>query len=261
MLRTDTRSAAHPLVRFFAAGLVAPFCIHGGRRASIAPRGRQICTVVLVAAFFLAVSTPSSGAVVYTYQGNSYEQIFNAFSDPRVTPYTDSMSLSFSFELDAQLLPSPTTQFYSLRNAVSVFNFSDGMQTLDQTNATLTFLNLWVDSSGAIAQWLMIAEQVYPSPVNVGDLVRAMASQFDFSFAGRDISTVARCQAIGSNSLCGMGIVNSAFVDGAPGTWRTDPGMPPVGVAEPATLALLATGLVALLLIGGWCRRPRSKSG
>jgi hypothetical protein len=244
-----------------ARNLVALLCVNGRQHGVIALEGLRTGIGALVFVFFLAVSTHPANAIVYTYQGNTYDQIFNPFSDPGVTPYTSNMGLSFSFELSSPLLPSPTSQFYFLQNAVSIFSFSDGAQRLDQTNSTLTSLSLWVDSSGDIAQWLMLAEQDYLPPVNVGDLARTMGSQFEFSFAGRDISTVARCQTITSNSLCGLGLVNSAFVDGAPGTWHAGQVTPPASVAEPSTLTLLVTGLGGILFIGGRRRRSRSKPG
>ena len=97
-----------------------------------------------IAALGLTTS-PAKALVIYSYTGNNFDTI-DDFTPPAGS-YDTSMSVSGSFTL-AALLPSlfPVTD---IRADVLSYSFSDGRQTLDDGNSTVSNFIMSTASDGS----------------------------------------------------------------------------------------------------------------
>lgn len=214
-------------------------------------KGKIMRSVLAITMAFLAgsVSPQLAKAVTFTYEGDPYLAVFNAFDDPAILPYSASMRMRIMLEIPTPLTTSLGFQF--LKDIVTTYSFSDAVQTLDQTNSVLDMLTLRFDASGNIAEWQMTA--LTPDPANLTIIGRSMSSTGSPDFLGRDLSTTGRCQRLGANGLCEEALISSAFTTGTQNEWTRQP-VAPVPVPLPASAWLLAAGAIGLFALS-WLKR------
>lgn len=97
--------------------------------------------------FALAVSSAAFGAQAatrYEYTGNPF-----TFAAP---PYTTSDRVTGQFTTFSALPPNRAFGDVAAAN-VAAFSFSDGVQTIDDGNATFYFVRVSTDGNGDIVQW------------------------------------------------------------------------------------------------------------
>jgi hypothetical protein len=165
---------------------------------------------VTLAVGFLAAASVQAVPTTYVYTGNFFN-IVNA-------PYTTSDRVTATVEL-----ASPLPANMSLGSVTPLaFSFSDGVQTITNLTADVTFFTFQTDAAGEITAW--VAQALTNSGQEI-DTLFAPAGNFDGAVLGFDPE---------------IGLI-SASISGEPGTWSR--------VAAPdaaSTLSLLFLSLTAL---------------
>lgn len=171
------------------------------------------CTFALFAAFPAFADT-------YTYTGNDFTQVYG-------TGYTTSDYIHGTIDTSTALMPGQTYYLFSL----PAFSFTDGLQTIDQTNATgVDFFILAIDAHGIIFNWDFYIENsqgAIGSCAGSGPAGHCVPAPVDFS---------ALYPTPGGGS-----------VTNNPGTWAGP-------VPEPSSFWLMALGAVAVI---GKMARPQ----
>jgi len=181
-------------------------------------QGLFICLVCMIA-------TPAQAAVVYTYAGNP----FDTFSSP--SSYDASMLVTVTLELASKLGPN--------LNGVDVapvsFNLDDGIQIINDSNATDASFNFSTDATGAITFWFVRAQIGFPTdPPTVNDTSSSINTGKD-SFSANDFGGTVTCLDVNcTTSANDFGeVINNA------GAWSVVP-LPPA-------FYLFGSGLLGLI--------------
>src|SRR3954466_4213766 len=165
---------------------------------------------VYVLLTILFVSSPVFADYTYTYIGNPFTQVYGTEG------YTTSDYIRGTIETPVQLQAGQSYLFTSL----PAFSFTDGVQTINQENATARLFSLYVDYTGVIDAWFVgvsTPEGTIDSCAGLG----CMDGSLDFSYR----------YATGS----GGNVPNN------PGHWTAGT------VPEPSSLLLFGFGGVAVL--------------
>jgi len=159
---------------------------------------------------FMVSQVDVSASVVYQYTGNN----FNSFSSP--TSYDNSMMVRITLELPSELAPNYDNLVFP-----SIFSFEDGIQIIDNTNATSTAFQFETDASGNILSWAVSAA------IDADFKEIHSLKHFSNSDAGED----------------GAGISQSdwAVIGDTPGSWTVVP--------IPAAFYLFGSGLLCIISI------------
>jgi len=196
---------------------------------------------ILIAAFAWLMVSPTQAAVVYTYQGNSFNNISD--TDLIAESYSTLMNVLLSFEVDTALAPNLSDS--NIAALVTDFTISDGRNTLTAANATDNILfRMWTDSSGAISMWGVsagIGDLSLPDPVTL------LISTLSFPGTVIDGGLIRVC-----SGDCFPLATDRGNISYSPGNWTAS--VTPVPL--PAALPLLGAGLAGLGAIG-WVRRRR----
>jgi hypothetical protein len=181
-----------------------------------------------VLAFAMACLVPVARAssITYYYTGKEFTSYSGGFTCPTATcSLTGSMTLASP--LGDNAFSDPT--------APVSYSFSDGVTTFDNSNSTLINSLFATDGSGQITNWVLS-----------GNLDNNQFTWYQSAnWPGNAVGDLVQ--------LYGEGQASSSVA----GTWSDTP---PVVTPEPATGALLATGMLLLLLAPAW-RRWRFTQG
>ena len=186
----------------------------------------------------LVCSGSIQASVIYSYTGNNYLDTYGAFND--------QMSISGFLELDGYLAPS----LAGVSLDPLAFSFENGVQTLDQANATSTTFVISTDALGNITEWNIHLRAASNEPIGLDDVINALQTTHY-----NDEGYILTCTAVGdggcvSGPTTDWGVTLPLNPDPnfeyMPGTWSV------TAVPLPASVWLLASGLVGLL---GFVRR------
>jgi hypothetical protein len=170
----------------------------------------------------MAICVPVANAdtYIYAYTGNDYTYA--------VAPYTTSDSITGSFTI-AELAPDLVAQ---LITPVS-YTFSDGVQTLDNTNACdfCSIFYVSTDASGQITAWLI---QVVPTT----------PTDSIYTDSGIPTSNLIPRDEVEFN-VCTSSGCYAAEVLSDPGSWSGQDS----SVPEPSPLALMSPALLVLVFV------------
>jgi hypothetical protein len=189
-------------------------------RVSLAGANRKAARVYggLAAGFAVLALGASAHAATYVYTGND----FNSFTEP--SAYTTSDSVTGSITL-ASPLPDGVDTFNLVPSAdIQSFSFSDGLQTLTNTNATGSSFAFETDASGNITFW--------------------QVTVFKGTVASDSIATVNAPTILG---VFDDGVFQNSMgeIQKMPGTWTLMSSGAP-GVPEPTTWAMMLAGFGGL---------------
>lgn len=203
-------------------------------------KSKLIAGVLAGALSLCCLVTEQARAATYTYTGGFYPAALIIDNTPPIGTYTTSMNETGSFNL-----ATPLGNNFSGLITPTAFSFSDGRNTITDSNASESSFNLTTDGSGTIIQWVIHVAIIGGSVIGGQNISINTTKGADDLFFGERTS-------INGPACCFK-------FDGARsesvGTWTVDAA---VVTPVPAALPLFATGLGALGLLG-W-RRKRARA-
>ena len=200
-----------------------------------------------IAHFLAAVMLTWAGAaqaVMLHYSGNHFTSVNTSGPTTPADSYTTNDSVQGWIELASMLAPNLSSQTVTPLS----FSFSDGVNTLTDSNATSSSFRFWTNDSGMPTQWEFFVEASF---LPGGNGTQRTISSFN------TIPAIgpSRSNDSGQDVLCGPQSLTDqctfggdpfysqfAEVGGNPGTWeyRTN------DVPAPATFALFGLGLLGV---------------
>jgi hypothetical protein len=186
----------------------------------------HVRSLVLLAAFLLPL--PMMADTTYTYTGNDF-----VFATP---PYNPSDSITGWFTV-ATALPDNLNDaggLYDITSQVTAFSLSDGVQTIDNANASFSQFGVVTDGNGDLFAWVFGAKVASGTGATTG----LVESEGVAGGMGNDVADLNSSEAFNAT----------------PGTWaESSSSLTP----EPSNFLLLLTGLASM---AGIARRKLSRS-
>ncbi len=201
-------------------------------------------TIAHILAAVMLAWAGAAQAVMLHYSGNNFTNVTTGGPTTPADSYTTNDSVQGWIELTSMLAPNLSSQLVTPLS----FSFSDGVNTLTNSNAISTSFRFWTDDSGLPTQWGFFVE-AFSLPGGTG--TQRTISSDNTAPAGRpprsiDSGEDVLCGPESPPGQCTFGgdpfYRQFASVGGNPGTWeyRT------VDVPTPATFALFGLGLLGV---------------
>lgn len=171
--------------------------------------GKALGVAVAVAALIFAFEPQARANVIYTYTGNTFTKAYGAYNttSDRVTGYF--------------VLGAPLAANFSLQSITPLaFSFSDGVQTITNTNITTTpSFTVSTSPSGSLLNWeIAMGDTTTPSIDTCNSTLYCTPAVFDAGWIDNATSAGA--------------------IVGSPGSWQVVP--------EPGSLPLFTPALLGL---------------
>ena len=161
---------------------------------------------------FVACCLLASGAqaaTIYQYAGNNFDTITD--NDPPAGTYTTSMNVSGSFTVGA---PLGMMGLADISASVLSWSFSDGRNTLTESNSTINLFDIAVGGSGQITAWTIDISE--PLGSNVGDQRAIIVTN-----SSGDTGILSECT---TQNNCGFNqAIDLAAIESQPGSWTVIP--------------------------------------
>jgi hypothetical protein len=199
-------------------------------------------SVHILAAVMLAWAG-SAHAVMLEYSGNNFTSVTTNGPTTPSDSYTTSDSLQGWIELASMLGPNLSSQIVT----PLAFSFSDGVNTLTNSNTNSASFRFWTDALGMPTEWEFFAEAFFPTDGNGSrKIVQSIYRPSDPRGTSLDEGEDVLCGPTSTTTGCAF--FGDPFYDqrgsnlNSPGTWeyRTNE------VPAPTTLALLGLGLLGV---------------
>lgn len=208
-------------------------------------------TIAHILAAVMLAWAGAAQAVMLHYSGNNFTSVNTSGPTTPADAYTTIDSVQGWIELASMLAPNLSSQLVTPLS----FSFSDGVNTLTDSNATSSSFRFWTDDSGMPTQWEFFVEALFlpggtgtQKTISSSNTVPAIGPPRS-SDSGQDVlcgpgSPPGQCTSGGDPFYSQL-----AQVGGNPGTWeyRTN------DVPAPATFALFGLGLLGV----GYRRRQQ----
>jgi hypothetical protein len=188
--------------------------------------------VAVLGSLAAASCLPAMADTIYTYTGKDFT------SDP--SPYTDTSTITGSFTTAAPLGDSFSGYIVPLS-----YSFTDGEQTLDQTNSTdyNTFFTISTDLTGQVTSWDIFLGSLSDS----SEFISTTTEQDQTGLLVFETAPPGDLFTAEDDGPVQIGVIVYGGNSGTPGTWS------PVTVTpEPSSLLLFGTGILG---VAGVARR------
>ena len=180
------------------------------------------------ACLLFLVTPPTVASVIYTYTGN----VFDTFSNS--TSYDNTVAVTGTIELAAQL--GANNPFNPQEEPIS-FSFSDGINTLTESNTDSVIFRVQTDGTGSISNWQIELVTGWTT-LAVGDTNTIIGTSFSaISLTGSDKGDTRECL----NGGCTIQSTDFGQIQNSPGSWTV------TAVPVPAALWLFGSGLLGLI--------------
>lgn len=185
----------------------------------------------------------AGASVILEYHGNDFTDADLAGATLPADLYTTSDSVSGWLMLSNVLAPNLTNE----QVLPTLFSFTDGVNTLDQSNVWVSGFWFTTDASGSITDWGVGLKAYFLDGASWRDQLIGTASGVNpVTSATYDTATDYLCGPGSTSSTCVLSgdpyYSQGGYVGDAPGTWNYSK------VPTPPTLLLLVPGLIGLIL-------------
>ena len=206
---------------------------------------RAIYTILVI--FVLIIfNAAHSSAINYSYTGENYTSILED-NTPPTGSYTLGMSVSGNFDSDTVFTLMPLTDISS--NIVK-YTFSDGRNTLTETNSSIDVFEIAVNGNGEIIEWNIEIEVPLVNPTTSGDQFIIINTVNAASLTTEDLGVISECTTDACDVFDRINDVAQTFSN--PGQWSSALTVPTVNVPIPfwmsviLSLALLGFGVARI---------------
>jgi hypothetical protein len=198
----------------------------------------------------LALLTAGSvqAAVVYTYTGNTYDDVYNCCTAPVPTPYDTSMRITGTLVLAEEL--GSGLNFWGDFEVLS-YSFSDGVNTLTNENSSINVFEIIADEQGDILYWDSIRFSYFEDAGNGSvQIKQTIETSNPWNYGSPlDRAINFECLEYAEIYACNDAHDREASIGSLPGTWTKSSVVP-----IPAAVWLFGSALAGL----GWIRRKHT---
>lgn len=194
-----------------------------------------------------------ANAVTYSYSGPTFDQTLTSFDNPNIAgSYSASNFVSGSFTLATAL--GADTAATDISGILTSYSFSDGKNTLDNTNSVITYFDV-ATSGGVISDWrLRLSSKSEAGAFTFGpnEVFKRIITQ-SVAYGVFDQGFEMTCLVQSCSRYTSGNDARQSANRPANGTWTSDVSTVPL----PASALLLLAGLGGM---GAVARRARRRA-